>query len=299
MRLENNIHHVRFFAKAPSNQLESTTVQLEHDTPSDQLQEENRPSSPEFDLEESLVIDVHGLDNNNAIFHVERNDMLESKGEGKCACRLSTAWSFDTMINSIHSTVEVDIQTTETRTSGAKTAGGSASETPLPEESKTAVLRPPAEDSMHGLHQTLIDRLKDTKNIYSQALASQLAKLAYLLSEKSSTSSRLMAVSIEISTYQLGVHNTTANMKSALSRSEFESSRQSPARKLDTLNDHLVYIALGSNIGDRIAMLDSACRELDRCGIRVVRTSALYETEPMYLQEQRSFVNGACEVCHS
>lgn len=274
-------------------------MQLEHDALSDKLQEENRPGSSEFDIGESVVIGGHGLNKNDAIFHVERNDMQEPKREGQCAYRLSTAWSFDTMINSIGSTVEVDIQTTETRTSGAKTAGGSASETPFPEDSKTAVSMPPAEDSMHGLHKTLIDRLRDTKNIYSQALAWQLAKLAYLMSEKSSRDSCLMAVSIAISTHQIGVHNTTVNMKYALSRSEFESSRQSPAQKLDTLNDHLVYVALGSNVGDRIAMLDSACRELDRCGIRVARTSALYETEPMYLQEQRSFVNGACEVCHS
>ena len=271
-------------------------MQLEHDTLSDKFPEENRPRSLKCDLGESVIIEAHGLNKKNAIFHVERNDMLESKREGQCTYRLSTAWSFDIMINSIRSTVEVDIQTTETHTSSAKRAGDSASETPFPEDSMSAVAIPPAENSMHGLHQNLIDHLKDTKNVYSQALASQLAKLAYLLSENSYTSGRLMAVSIGISTYQIGVQNTNVNMKYALSRSEFESSRKSPVQKLDALNDHLVYIALGSNVGDRIAMIESACREMDRCGIRVARTSALYETEPMYLQEQRPFVNGACEV---
>jgi 2-amino-4-hydroxy-6-hydroxymethyldihydropteridine diphosphokinase/dihydropteroate synthase len=40
---------------------------------------------------------------------------------------------------------------------------------------------------------------------------------------------------------------------------------------------------------------------MDKRGIRVTRTSSLYETEPMYVKEQDRFVNGACEVrisCH-
>ncbi|KAI0483148.1 Dihydropteroate synthase [Xylariaceae sp. FL0804] len=56
------------------------------------------------------------------------------------------------------------------------------------------------------------------------------------------------------------------------------------------------YIALGSNMGDRIAMIEQACREMDARGINVKRTSSLWETEPMYVLEQDRFVNGACEV---
>ncbi|PSS02173.1 Dihydropteroate synthase-like protein [Coniella lustricola] len=56
------------------------------------------------------------------------------------------------------------------------------------------------------------------------------------------------------------------------------------------------YIALGSNLGDRIAEIERACRELDARGIRVKRTSSLWETEPMYYADQDRFVNGACEV---
>jgi hypothetical protein len=60
---------------------------------------------------------------------------------------------------------------------------------------------------------------------------------------------------------------------------------------------HVAYIALGSNLGDRIALIERACREMDSRGIRVRRTSCLWETEPMYLLDQDRFVNGACEVC--
>lgn len=57
------------------------------------------------------------------------------------------------------------------------------------------------------------------------------------------------------------------------------------------------YIALGSNVGDRISMIEQACKEMDSRGIKVKRTSSLWETEPMYVLDQDRFVNGACEVC--
>ena len=56
------------------------------------------------------------------------------------------------------------------------------------------------------------------------------------------------------------------------------------------------YIALGSNMGDRIGWIEKACREMDARGIKVKRTSSLWETEPMYVLDQDRFVNGACEV---
>lgn len=56
------------------------------------------------------------------------------------------------------------------------------------------------------------------------------------------------------------------------------------------------YIALGSNLGDRVAEIEKACNEMDRRGIRVKRTSSLWETEPMYIRDQGRFLNGACEV---
>jgi 2-amino-4-hydroxy-6-hydroxymethyldihydropteridine diphosphokinase/dihydropteroate synthase len=59
------------------------------------------------------------------------------------------------------------------------------------------------------------------------------------------------------------------------------------------------YIALGSNIGDRIGWIERACNEMDARGIRVKRTSSLWETEPMYVLDQDRFVNGACEVRQS
>jgi hypothetical protein len=56
------------------------------------------------------------------------------------------------------------------------------------------------------------------------------------------------------------------------------------------------YVALGSNIGNRIKNIENACRELTKRGLKVLRTSALYETKAMYFEDQPPFLNGVCEV---
>ncbi|KAK7562968.1 folic acid synthesis protein-like protein [Phyllosticta paracitricarpa] len=57
------------------------------------------------------------------------------------------------------------------------------------------------------------------------------------------------------------------------------------------------FIALGSNMGDRISTIEKACRAMESHGdIRILRTSNLWETEPMYVEDQDKFLNGACEI---
>lgn len=57
-----------------------------------------------------------------------------------------------------------------------------------------------------------------------------------------------------------------------------------------------VFIALGSNIGNRIGMIQQACTEMGRRGLIVRHSSSLYETQAMYKTDQQPFINGACEV---
>ena len=72
---------------------------------------------------------------------------------------------------------------------------------------------------------------------------------------------------------------------------------------------HLAAIALGSNLGDRFANIEAALRLLDQpelilairergtsASLSVVNTSFLYETAPMYVADQPSFLNCACIV---
>ena len=56
------------------------------------------------------------------------------------------------------------------------------------------------------------------------------------------------------------------------------------------------FIAFGSNVGDRVAMIEEALRAMERREIRLVRASSLWETEAMYVVDQAPFLNGVCEV---
>ena len=56
-------------------------------------------------------------------------------------------------------------------------------------------------------------------------------------------------------------------------------------------------IALGSNLGDRVANIEAACKLLnDDPDLQLRNTSPLYETRPMYYEDQETFVNGVCSV---
>lgn len=69
-------------------------------------------------------------------------------------------------------------------------------------------------------------------------------------------------------------------------------------------------IALGSNLGDKFANIEVALRLLERpkdllsdvltdSFVSVVDTSFMYETAPMYVVDQPSFINCACMVSQS
>ena len=54
----------------------------------------------------------------------------------------------------------------------------------------------------------------------------------------------------------------------------------------------MIFIGLGSNLGDRKQQLESAIRELESGGeIRVVKRSSIYETEPFGVKDQPDFLN--------
>ncbi|MGA2595089.1 MAG: 2-amino-4-hydroxy-6-hydroxymethyldihydropteridine diphosphokinase [Bryobacteraceae bacterium] len=57
-----------------------------------------------------------------------------------------------------------------------------------------------------------------------------------------------------------------------------------------------VYLGLGSNVGDRQAMLRDALAALESPRLHILRVSPVYETEPMYVQGQHWFLNMAAEA---
>jgi 2-amino-4-hydroxy-6-hydroxymethyldihydropteridine diphosphokinase len=55
------------------------------------------------------------------------------------------------------------------------------------------------------------------------------------------------------------------------------------------------YVALGSNLGDREANIKKALNFLNE-KMRIIQVSALYETRPMYVENQGLFLNGVIKV---
>jgi 2-amino-4-hydroxy-6-hydroxymethyldihydropteridine diphosphokinase len=57
-----------------------------------------------------------------------------------------------------------------------------------------------------------------------------------------------------------------------------------------------VYLSLGSNIGDRQSNLQTAIERLAGRRLRILRTSPIYETEPVDYTGQRWFLNQVAEA---
>ena len=56
------------------------------------------------------------------------------------------------------------------------------------------------------------------------------------------------------------------------------------------------WIGLGSNLGDREGTIRRALEQIECRRTQVHRVSSLYETEPMYLEEQPPFLNAVAEL---
>ena len=57
----------------------------------------------------------------------------------------------------------------------------------------------------------------------------------------------------------------------------------------------VVYLGLGSNLGDRTAALQTALQKLDSPALRLLKVSSVYETEPMGFRDQGWFLNLCAE----
>jgi len=56
------------------------------------------------------------------------------------------------------------------------------------------------------------------------------------------------------------------------------------------------YISLGSNLGDRAANLSTAVERVSAAGVKILRRSSVYETEPRDFHDQPWFLNQVIEV---
>jgi 2-amino-4-hydroxy-6-hydroxymethyldihydropteridine diphosphokinase len=58
----------------------------------------------------------------------------------------------------------------------------------------------------------------------------------------------------------------------------------------------MTFLGLGSNLGDRLGFLRKGLKALKDSGIRIIRVSSVYETDPVGFLEQGSFLNAVAEV---
>ena len=58
----------------------------------------------------------------------------------------------------------------------------------------------------------------------------------------------------------------------------------------------LIYLSLGSNLGDRVANLERAIEALEEIGVHALRRSSIYETEPVDFLAQPWFLNCVVEA---
>jgi dihydroneopterin aldolase / 2-amino-4-hydroxy-6-hydroxymethyldihydropteridine diphosphokinase / dihydropteroate synthase len=60
---------------------------------------------------------------------------------------------------------------------------------------------------------------------------------------------------------------------------------------------HVAFLGIGSNLGDRVANIKESLKllEMDH-SCKVLDTSFLYDTSPMYNLDQPRFINAACKV---
>ncbi len=131
-------------------------------------------------------------------------------------------------------------------------------------------------------------------------MAFEASKVAFAASEAGLGSPRITDFRIAVSNFgpKRPAKEDTYNISQAWHFNSEWYKRLNRAQKgiLSHDESHRALIALGSNIGDRVGMIEQACSEMTSRGLKLLRTSSLYETEAMYKTDQPPFVNGVCEV---
>lgn len=65
---------------------------------------------------------------------------------------------------------------------------------------------------------------------------------------------------------------------------------------LEKDKQHIVFLSLGSNLGDRGENLDHAISNIEERIGEVIATSAFYVTDPVGFESDNQFLNAVCEV---
>ena len=151
------------------------------------------------------------------------------------------------------------------------------------------------------IHQKAAERTVPFLDEEEETAPFRLACLVFGLADQQSLCKRIARVGISMKiktkkTEKPSGDNVQLFNYTSLDRVRYEQTQNSRLTEVLPSESHRVYVALGSNVGDRIGNIESACQRMHNRGIKITRTSALYETKAMYVEDQQSFINGACEV---
>ncbi|MDU1323407.1 MAG: 2-amino-4-hydroxy-6-hydroxymethyldihydropteridine diphosphokinase [Clostridium botulinum] len=59
---------------------------------------------------------------------------------------------------------------------------------------------------------------------------------------------------------------------------------------------HTAYVAFGSNIGEKESYIKRALEKIEKRGMKIIKVSPIYETEPYGVLDQDSFLNGVVKI---
>ncbi|MCR1973397.1 2-amino-4-hydroxy-6-hydroxymethyldihydropteridine diphosphokinase [Clostridium sporogenes] len=59
---------------------------------------------------------------------------------------------------------------------------------------------------------------------------------------------------------------------------------------------HTAYVAFGSNIGEKESYIKRALKKIEERGMKIIKVSPIYETEPYGVLDQDSFLNGVVKI---
>ena len=77
---------------------------------------------------------------------------------------------------------------------------------------------------------------------------------------------------------------------------ERKTSHLVPGTKQEKNSNHKVFIGIGTNLGDRSKNIEEALKNLESDGLKIVKKSPIYETEPYGLTKQPKFLNCVVEA---
>ena len=164
-------------------------------------------------------------------------------------------------------------------------------------------------DALIKLHTGMIQSVFSGKYADVDDIAHRLAFTAFLLHDSEPQNPPLDFVAVTLETHRKyksledreSIDTAPTNLQQInaslqMLRTSYEQVKGFAFNEAPLPNNHVVHVALGSNVGDRMEMIERACKSMETQNLKVVRTSSLYETAPMYMEDQAPFINGVCQV---